>query len=190
MLVLASQSPRRAELLNQLQVPFTTLALDLDESMIGVEEPADFVTRLARLKAATGLERDGGDNPVLGSDTIVVVGNTVLAKPENKEDCLRMLRMLSGKTHQVMTAVAVAQKERIRSVLVATEVTFKRLSNAEMDWYWDTGEPCDKAGSYGIQGLGGQFVKQIKGSYSAVVGLPLYETSQLLQDIGIVRYEC
>lgn len=190
MLVLASQSPRRAELLHQLQVPFSTLKVEVDESMIGQEHPEAFVSRLARLKATTGWQHSEKVLPVLGSDTIVVFENEVLGKPKDKSDALRMLKMLSGNLHQVMTSVAIADGDTINECTVITDVWFKELTEKEMQWYWETGEPCDKAGSYGIQGLAGQFVTHIKGSYSAVVGLPLYETSQLIQEMGITLYEC
>lgn len=189
MLRLASQSPRRAELLKQLQVPFSTVMVDVDESWIPGESPTNYVARLAELKARTGWSSCVADEIVLGSDTIVVIENEILGKPGDRADSQRMLNLLSGATHQVMTAVAVVTESTIKRCLVTTEVTFKTLRESEINWYWDTGEPRDKAGSYGIQGLGGQFVKHISGSYSAVVGLPLYETSELLQDMGLDQYE-
>ena len=122
---------------------------------------------------------------MLGSDTSVVFGQHILGKPESLSDCLAILNMLSGNSHQVITAIAAVQGERSEVVIVSTEVDFKMLSEKEITRYWQTGEPQDKAGAYGIQGIGGQFVKQIRGSYSAVVGLPLYETAQLLSAFGV-----
>jgi len=183
MLYLASQSPRRAELLTQLQVPFQTLSSEVDETVNPDEDAYSYVRRLAIAKAQAGWRLSNGQLPVLGSDTSVVFEQEILGKPKNKADCHRMLQLLSGKTHKVMTAVALVHKQGIESVVVTTDVSFKQLTDTEIDWYWHTGEPQDKAGSYGIQGLGGQFVTQIRGSYSAVVGLPLYETSELLKKI-------
>lgn len=189
MLILASQSPRRAELLQQLKVPFRTCAVEIDESVLANEKPEDYVCRLALGKARAGQQVTGPDALVLGSDTSVVIDGRILGKPEDKLDCLRVLRLLSNRVHQVYTAVAVVKGNIFRQCLVQTKVEFANLSDTEIEWYWQTGEPRDKAGSYGIQGVGGQFVKRIEGSYSAVVGLPLYETSQLLSEMGMSIYE-
>lgn len=185
MLVLASQSPRRAELLTQLQVRFTTCVANIDESVLSGETAHAYVLRLAEQKAKAGLAMSDNDATVLGSDTVVVVDNQILGKPIDQADSQRMLKLLSDRTHQVCTAVAVVNRERVESCLVATDVTFKPLSDVEIDAYWHSGEPADKAGSYGIQGLAGRFVTRIEGSYSAVVGLPLYETSELLSEMGL-----
>ncbi|GGD61945.1 Maf family protein [Lacimicrobium alkaliphilum] len=182
MLVLASGSPRRAELLNQLQVPFRQLPMDVDESMFKNEDPQDHVVRLARKKAQAARQKAGHIDPVLGADTLVVTKNQALGKPESKADFEQMFALLSGSTHQVMTAVALYTDSGLQHRLVITQVSFKVLSKQEIDWYWQSGEPKDKAGGYGIQGLAGQFVTHIKGSYTAVVGLPLYETSELLKE--------
>ena len=190
MLILASQSPRRAELLNQLQVSFTSCVVDIDESPIPEEEPDVYVSRLAVQKARAGQSRSPQGSVVLGSDTIVVVDGKILGKPRDQEESQLMLNLLSDRTHQVCTAVTVMCEDRVLSSLVKTQVTFKALSDQEIEWYWNTGEPADKAGSYGIQGLGGRFVKRIEGSYSAVVGLPLFETGELLSEMGISVYEC
>lgn len=189
MLILASQSPRRAELLKQLQVSFTPCMVDIDESIFADEQPESYVQRLAEQKARAGQQISPKGAVVLGSDTIVVVDQQVLGKPFDQQDSSRMLRLLSNRVHQVYTAVAVVNEHRIVSCLVKTQVEFKALSDAEITGYWNTGEPADKAGSYGIQGLGGRFVKRIEGSYSAVVGLPLFETSELLSEMGIGIYE-
>jgi septum formation protein len=185
-LILASQSPRRKELLQQLGYSFQCLPADIDESIQLNEGAEQYVARLALEKAnviAQGYV-DGGVT-VLGSDTSVVFNQHILGKPESLDDCLTILKMLSDNSHQVMTAIAVVQDERSEVVVVTTDVDFKKLSQQEIIRYWQTGEPQDKAGAYGIQGIAGQFVKQIRGSYSAVVGLPLYETAQLLASFGV-----
>lgn len=182
MLILASASPRRAELLTQLQVPFKQISVDLDESVKSGEEPRDYVVRLARAKAEAGWRQAGHVDPVLGSDTAVVCQNKILGKPQDQADFKRMFALLSGAHHQVMTAVALRSDRGLQHRLVLTDVSFKVISPQEMDWYWQTGEPADKAGGYGIQGLAGRFVTRIQGSYSAVVGLPLYETAELLKE--------
>jgi septum formation protein len=189
MLVLASQSPRRAELLNQIGIPFNQNAIDLDETPLKNEKPELYVLRMALEKANLGWQLGVKSNQVLAADTIVVIQGDILGKPKDQTDSKRMLTMLSGSTHQVFTAVALVDSTEQKSVVVQTEVCFGSLTEQQMHWYWHTGEPQDKAGSYAIQGLGGQFVKHIKGSYSAVVGLPLYETKTLLTEFGVVN-EC
>lgn len=184
-LILASQSPRRKELLQQLGYSFQCLPADIDESVQPNETVEQYVARLALEKANAIALQQPDDVVVLGSDTSVVFQQHILGKPESLEDCLVTLSMLSGNTHQVITAISVVCGERNDVVVVNTEVDFKTLSSAEIMRYWQTGEPQDKAGSYGIQGIAGQFVKQIRGSYSAVVGLPLYETAQLLSSFGV-----
>lgn len=191
-LILASGSPRRRELLSQLGYKFDVLVPNVEEKRLDGESPVQYVERLSRDKALAGLElaKQNAANlnvneqnyVVLGSDTIVVQDNRVLEKPQNFSHAKEMLEYLSGTQHQVMTAVTVAAKEKHRSVVVTTDVWFKPLSEQEIEQYWQSGEPCDKAGSYGIQGLGGRFVTRIEGSYHAVVGLPLYETDQLLHE--------
>lgn len=180
-LVLASGSPRRKELLTQLGVEFEVLVSDVEEAQRAEEQAQDYVTRLSKDKALAGLTLRE-DAVVLGSDTIVVCDGQVLEKPENLAHSKQMLSMLSGRAHQVMTAVTLVSRERSESVVVTTNVWFKPLSEQEIEQYWHTGEPCDKAGSYGIQGIGGRFVTRIEGSYHAVVGLPLFETDQLLKE--------
>ena len=178
---LASASPRRKELLTQLGIEFTQFSVDADESQLPNELPYDYVERLARLKAQSGVALGYTDRPVLGSDTVVVIDNQSLGKPCDENDFTHTLKRLSGNTHQVLTAVAFATTDKVLSCVVSTNVTFKTLSYDEIHTYWQSGEPQDKAGGYGIQGLGGRFVTHISGSYFAVVGLPLYETEQLLQ---------
>ena len=182
-LILASQSPRRKELLSQLGYQFETISADIDESIIDNELPRDYVLRLAIEKASVVAQNQATDSVVLGSDTSVIFEQHILGKPESLEDCCKQLLMLSNNTHQVLTAIAVIKNNNIYSEIISTDVTFKALSIEEIHRYWHTSEPQDKAGSYGIQGIGGQFVKQIKGSYSAVVGLPLYETAKLLAEL-------
>lgn len=178
-LVLASSSPRRKELLSQLGYEFTVLATHVEERREANESAAEYVARLSQDKALAALEMKPG-SVVLGSDTVVVCDEQVLEKPLDFAHAKQMLQMLSGKEHQVMTAVTVADKQNQQTVVVSTSVWFKTLSDNEIEQYWQSGEPCDKAGSYGIQGLGGRFVTRIEGSYHAVVGLPLFETDQLL----------
>ena len=184
-IILASQSPRRAELLRQIQVDFDVNPVDIDESVYPNEDAVAYVQRLALHKAQTAWQRSAQDKAVLGADTVVVAKGQILGKPKDLQDCRKMLTLLSGDSHEVLTSVAVVTGQQQLQSLVKTQVTFKVLSPAEIDWYWHTGEPADKAGAYAIQGLAGQFVLHIKGSYSAVVGLPLYETRQLLSELGM-----
>ena len=180
-LYLASGSPRRHELLTQLGYRFEILRLDVSEQREAGEKPQDYVCRLARDKAMAGVAAAPTALPVLGADTIVVLGDRVLEKPVDLQDAKAMLMALSGQVHQVMTAVAVATVQGCEVQLITTHVTFRPLDEAEIDAYWHTGEPCDKAGAYAIQGIAGKFVSRIEGSYSAVVGLPLLETDLLIK---------
>ncbi|WP_237485561.1 Maf family protein [Vibrio hippocampi] len=180
-IVLASSSPRRRELLTQLGYSFTSLSPDIEERQEVGESPQQYVTRLSQQKAQEGHRMAGKPCIVIGSDTVVVQDKQALEKPANLEQSKAMLQSLSGRQHQVLTAVTVTSGIKQASVVVTTEVWFKTLSDQEIEQYWLSGEPKDKAGSYGIQGLGGRFVTRIEGSYYAVVGLPLYETDQLLQ---------
>ena len=184
---LASASPRRRELLAQIGVPFVTLIASIDETALPGEPAERYVERLAREKALAGLAAlsDPADAVVLGADTAVVLDGRILGKPADQAECLAALAALSGREHQVLTAVALASAQRIESRVVASRVRFRPLRAGEAEAYWATGEPCDKAGSYGIQGLAAVFVSQLEGSYSAVVGLPLCETAQLLGEFGI-----
>ncbi|MBD1389874.1 septum formation inhibitor Maf [Neiella sp. HB171785] len=179
-LVLASQSPRRRELLGQLVNCFEQRSADIDEVRQSGESPSSYVARLAREKAQT-IAHSTADKWVLGADTIVVLGSRIFEKPADEADCLATLSLLSGQTHQVMTAVALCKGEQLLQQTVISDVTFRTLSRSEIQAYWQTGEPADKAGSYGIQGLAGCFVSHLSGSYSAVVGLPLCQTHQMLQ---------
>ncbi len=190
-LFLASASPRRRELLAQIAVPCATHIASIDETPLPGEPATAYVERLAREKARAALLALGesADAVVLGADTAVVLDGQILGKPQDFADYSRMLRGLSGRVHQVLTAVALVTTQREATQVVGSEVTFRHLSDAEIAAYWSSGEPCDKAGGYGIQGLAAVFVSRIEGSYSAVVGLPLCETAQLLGDFGIACWQ-
>ena len=183
-ITLASSSPRRRELLDQIQVSYYVLAVNIDESHIEGESAEVFVKRLALEKAQAGYAKLPV-RPALGSDTIVIYDQQILGKPRNRQHAFDMLQMLSGNTHQVMTAVAICSGEAEHCMLNTSEVEFSRLSKEQIEAYWLTGEPADKAGAYGIQGIAAQFIKNIKGSYSSIMGLPLYETAKLLNMMGI-----
>lgn len=179
-------SPRRRELLAQIGVPHRVAAAHVDETLLSKESPSDYVERLARLKAATVLAR-GQALPVLAADTTVVLEGSIYGKPVDRADGLAMLAALSGRTHQVLTAVALATRRGVALRINCSSVTFRDIALAEREAYWETGEPRDKAGGYAIQGRGAVFVAALSGSYSGVMGLPLLETAQLLRDAGI-RY--
>ena len=183
---LASASPRRQELLQQIGVEFMLLKVDIDEIPLPGEKPETLVRRLALEKARAGRRQlDAGDaRPVLGADTAVVIGDTIMGKPHDREHGVAMLQALSGRTHQVMTAVAlVGDHEAVR--VSTSDVTFDTLVDAACGAYWSSGEPVDKAGGYAIQGLAAAFVTRLQGSYSGVVGLPLNETAELLREFDI-----
>lgn len=189
-LYLASGSPRRRELLTQIGVAFTTISAAIDETPLADEPATAYVERLAREKAAAGLaalRADGVRGPlaVLGADTAVVLDGQILGKPLHREDALAMLAALSGREHQVLTAVALTDGEQCLSVQVSSLVSLRVITPHEAQAYWASGEPQDKAGSYAIQGLAAIFVKALHGSYSAVVGLPLSETAELLDHFAI-----
>ncbi|MBD1581061.1 Maf family protein [Pseudoalteromonas sp. S16_S37] len=188
-LYLASASPRRKQLLAQLNYDFIQFSVDADETQLNNEPPLQYVERLARLKAESAVAQGYSDRPVLGSDTVVVIDNIALGKPKDEQDFLNTMRRLSGRTHQVYTAIALADSNHTISTVVCTEVTFKQLSTQEMHQYWLSGEPLDKAGGYGIQGIGGKFITKLSGSYFAVMGLPLYETDQLIKEFTKGYYE-
>ena len=181
-LILASASPRRAEILQQIGVTFQIAPADIDETPMSQELPIDYVQRMAQEKARHVIDTVVGSSAVvLGADTSVVLGNTIYGKPRNQEEAMAMLAELSGKTHQVFTAVAMGNNQRCVLKLSATDVKFRELDPRECLEYWKTGEPLDKAGGYAIQGLGAVFVEKISGSFSGVVGLPIEQTAQLLQ---------
>jgi septum formation protein len=197
MLVLASASPRRKELLSLLVKEFEVLPADIDETPMYQENAEDYVVRMAIEKASAAAlkyrQQAGFDMSAIfiASDTSVVIDGRILGKPASLEDSLSMLRLLSGRSHKVITSLCFSnlQREHIATKLVVSDVLFREISNVEIEQYWKTGEPQDKAGSYAVQGLGAIFVRSISGSYSAVVGLPLYETAQLLAQFGIHSLE-
>lgn len=188
---LASASPRRRELLRQIGVPFQVLGVEIDESARPAESARAYVSRLAEAKAGAGLRAAPAGSParpVLAADTAVVVDGTILGKPDDCEHAERMLKLLSGRSHEVLTAVALATADRLESCVSRSEVTFREISATEAREYWNTGEPRDKAGGYAIQGHGAVFVADLHGSYSGVMGLPLYETSEFLKAAGVPRW--
>src|SRR5215475_3496828 len=182
MLILASSSPRRAELLRAAGINFTVRAADIDETIRPNELPRDYVVRLSREKArAVARENE----LALGADTTVVINGEIAGKPADADDAGRMLRALSGRWHEVLTGVTLARADQILSAIASTRVKFARLSDAEIDWYVSTGEPMDKAGAYAIQGHASLFIERIEGSYSNVVGLPVQLVYRLAERMGI-----
>jgi septum formation protein len=186
---LASGSPRRRELLQQMGVQFDVVSASVEEKIKAGETGLAYVQRLALEKAQAGLAQVQRQNfmlaPVLGADTLGIMDNKILEKPKDEKDAAEILRSLSGRTHQVITAIALVSLEKIATAYAITEVTFRVLSETEIRDYWLTGEPCDKAGGYAIQGLGAVFVKSIHGSYSNVVGLPIETCCELLSQFEI-----
>jgi len=183
---LASASPRRAELLEQIGVSFSVLNVDVDEQHRPGESPVDYVTRLALAKACAGkaLLAAADSCPVLGADTTVVAGDRIMGKPRDMEDAVAMLLSLSGRAHKVISAVALDGAHAAVRVSIS-DVIFRTLTATECQAYWKTGEPRDKAGGYAIQGRAAQFVERLEGSYSGVMGLPLYETAVLFKEFKI-----
>lgn len=184
-LVLASSSPRRAELLARIGVFPTVRAVDIDESQRPGEDPGDLVLRLASEKATASAGLGTGDEVVLAADTIVVLDGRVMTKPATRADALRMLSALSGRTHEVMTGVAVRRAAALHALRVTTRVSFRTLGEDEIAWYVATGEPDGKAGGYALQGAGGALVDHIEGSDTNVIGLPLAATVSLLREAGL-----
>ena len=189
-LYLASGSPRRRELLTQIGVPFSTVSAAIDETPLLNEAATAYVERLAREKARAGYKHVMVSPPddafcVLGADTAVVLDGQILGKPVDEADALAMLMALSGREHEVLTAIALMDATRCETRVVTSAVRFRNISTQEAARYWASGEPLDKAGGYAIQGLGAVFVSGLEGSYSAVVGLPVCETAELLGHFGI-----
>lgn len=188
-MILASASPRRRELLKQIGIKFEVIShLDVDESLKSTETPEQYVSRLAEEKSRAGHAEVYGNSgnrkiPVLGADTCIALDGEILGKPTDREDGIAMLQHLSGRSHQVLTALCLYDGQLVREALSRTTVSFKDIELHEIEQYWDTGEPADKAGAYAIQGAAARFVVDLHGSYSGVVGLPLYELSQLLDEI-------
>jgi len=179
---LASQSPRRSELLQQMGVDFAVLKADVDESVMAGETPQHYVVRVAELKAKAGLDNmpESDKRPVLAADTAVVIDGQIFGKPTDQQHAQNMLQRLSGRTHQVLSAVALTDGSFSHSVVTVNDVRFTELSDAQIAWYLSTGEGVDKAGAYAVQGLAALFIEQISGSYSGIMGLPIRETGQLL----------
>jgi septum formation protein len=188
---LASGSPRRRELLQQIGVSFRVVGTAVDEAVRLAETAPAYVLRLAAAKADAGWERsrDATDVPVLAADTAVVLNGNILGKPADRQDGEGMLRQLSGRTHEVLTAVALRTANGLQSRISRSEVTFRSIAADEAQAYWDTGEPSDKAGAYAIQGRAAIFIADLRGSYSGVMGLPLFETAELLREAGVMRWQ-
>jgi len=182
-LCLASSSPRRQRILAALGLEFLVQFTEIDETRLHGESAEEMVSRLAQMKARA--VEPGMAQFVLGADTAVVLGDDVLGKPRDRNDAMAMLQRLSGRTHQVLTAVALRGPDSVQTALSCTDVRFREIGRDEALAYWQSGEPRDKAGAYGIQGIGGTFVAHIAGSYSGVVGLPVFETARLLHGAGI-----
>jgi septum formation protein len=183
---LASASPRRQALLTQIGIGYTLLHAEVDEALLPGEPAGDYVRRVAleKVRAGRALLSGGADSPVLGADTAVVVDGRIMGKPRDRDEGIDMLLALSGRSHQVLSAVALAAgREAVR--VSESRVTFRTLTPAQCAAYWDTGEPHDKAGGYAIQGRAAVYVSRLEGSYSGVMGLPVYETAELLQEFGI-----
>ncbi len=179
-LILASQSPRRKELLSYCNIDFKTIVADVDETIDPALPIIEEIQRLAYKKAKAVLDLNP-DSVVIGSDTIVVIDNQILGKPKNEEDAKQMLRLLQGRTHEVITGVCLCSNEKVDSFSHITEVTFFEMSEEEINWYVSTGEPMDKAGAYGIQGKCMIYIKDIKGDYYSVMGLPVSDVYQHLK---------
>ncbi len=186
LIYLASQSPRRRALLWQLGMAHEVILIDVDETPHSGESPELYVTRMALEKARAGRESlSVVDRPVLGADTAVVIDGEILGKPRDEKDARRMLRRLAGRTHLVISAVALVNATAEESRLSVSHVTFRDISDEEAHAYWQSGEPVDKAGGYGIQGCAAMFIERLEGSYSGVMGLPLFETAALLRDFVV-----
>jgi septum formation protein len=184
-LILASASPRRVDILNQIGVRFSVAPADINESQLINESSAEFVCRLASQKAKTGYNSQIGSQSVLGADTLVLCDEQIFGKPKDYADSKRMLSQLSGRAHKVISAVAINNGVESAVLMSETSVIFRIISEQEFLNYWSTGEPVGKAGSYAIQGLGSIFVESIQGSYSGVVGLPIAETCRLLRHFKV-----
>ena len=182
---LASTSPRRRELLEQVGLGYTLIRAEVDVTPLPAEPPAAYVERLARAKAEAGLQAAGGEGLVLGADTTVVADGPILGKPRDRAEGLALLERLSGREHAVLSAVALATAGRTEARVQVSRVHFRATTAAEREAYWATGEPADKAGGYAVQGRAAVFIERLDGSYSGVMGLPLYETCELLRAFGV-----
>jgi len=187
-LILASASPRRRALLDQIGVVYRVIVSDIDETALDREMPGDYVCRLAREKALDVMGGTDRSLPVLGADTAVIIDGCILGKPEGRAHAIDMLEQLSGHTHEVWSAVALVLCDgAILERLNVTKVTFATLGRNWIEAYCDSGDPMDKAGAYGVQGMAAQKISQLEGSYSGVMGLPLYETSEILTETGLLN---
>jgi len=184
LLCLASASPRRRELLGRLGVPYVLTVPDIDEAVLAGESATDYVVRMARAKVRA-VHPHGAGLPVLAADTTVLIDERICGKPADAEEGIALLLQLSGRSHQVLTAVALSAAGEVHHRLSRSEVRFRHVSLAEAIAYWNTGEPRDKAGGYAVQGHGAVFVEHLSGSYSGVMGLPLFETAELLAGAGV-----
>ena len=187
---LASASPRRRELLQQIGVSFRVVGTAVDEAIRPGESAPAYVLRLAAAKTDAGWQssRDASEAAVLAADTAVILGGRILGKPADRQDAEDMLRQLSGRTHEVLTAVALRTGNGVLTRISRSEVTFRNLAAGEIQAYWETGEPGDKAGAYAIQGRAAVFIADLRGSYSGVMGLPLFETAELLSGAGVPHW--
>ena len=185
MIILASKSPRRKQLLSMLGLEFTVQTADIDETMDPGQSPAHEVAAVSARKAAKIAKTAAADDVVISADTIVVIDGAILGKPKDEQDAARMLRLLSGRTHTVYTGLTVCRGEHVNTQVVSTQVTFRPLAEAEIDAYIRTGEPMDKAGSYGIQGYGAMLVSHLDGDYFSVMGLPVCTLCQMLRAAGV-----
>lgn len=184
-LILASKSPRRRELLDQIGIRYQVQAADIDESALSNETPPELVQRLALEKARKVWQEGDQSLPVLGSDTLGYLGQNLLVQPRDFEDAKHMLLQMSGRSHDILSAVALISEQGEQLMLSHSRVYFRNITESEIETYWKTGEPCDKAGAYAIQGKGSVFVEHLEGSYSGVMGLPLFEVQFMLKKIGI-----
>lgn len=184
-IILASASPRRRELLDQIGIRYQVQTADIDESAFPDEDPIDLVQRLAKQKAEAVWKHSDKTLPILGADTLGVLEGCLLVKPDNFASARQMLLSMSGRAHTIHSAVALYHQGACALAVSTSQVWFRTLTEAEIAAYWQRGEPCDKAGAYAIQGIGSIFAERLEGSYSGVMGLPLFETAQLLQKIGI-----
>ncbi|WCN13091.1 septum formation inhibitor Maf [Marinomonas mediterranea] len=193
MIILASASPRRKELLGTFVGSFDVMPADIDETPLALELPKEYVARVAKEKAFSIADKLNIDSNaiIIASDTSVVIDGEILGKPDDIDESKRMLRLLANRSHDVMTSLCICDSrlQRVVTDVVTTNVEFRNISDVEIELYWRTGEPIDKAGSYAIQGIGASFVKSMSGSYSAVVGLPLFETAKRLNEFGVQIFQ-
>ena len=183
--LLASKSPRRIQLLTEAGYKFSQVDICVDESKIRDEAPLDYVARMAYLKSHEGFVKAGGRIPCLGADTVVVKDREIFGKPHDFDDCRRILRILSGKNHEVITAVCIVTAEDCIQEQVVSRVVFREITEGEIEEYWNTGEPRDKAGAYAIQGIGAKFVSSLEGSLTNVIGLPMEKVRDMLQSVSV-----